>query len=355
MRCPFLLRVVSDVLQLNSTWLIFLIKQIQHQQSRMAEDNETLPPTNQEEKFNGLFPLVITIISIITIVGNLLVIVTLYKKPRTELRIVSNSLVLNLAIADLMMGLVGEPLWISLHWVDGGVSMMLMSDSPSTLYVTTRSVLVITATASRCTLFFLTVERYVALEMPLRREKLFGGMALKLYIFLIWLDGSVTALLISFHDTNAIRLIFYILPQFELVVIFVLYVRMFIIIRKFNKILLANEVRQPLVQSGDAFKLARKREFSFAKNIFLLVGTFLLCYLPFSVTRVVEYFSDGVRTSLFFQELLLILYVSKCALDPILYTFIIPGYRWRVKEMVYNFAKTCADRLPSASNGAGNP
>ena len=188
----------------------------------MAEDNETLPPTNQEEKLNGLFPLVIAIIAIITIVGNLLVIVTLYKKPRTELRIVSNSLVLNLAIADLMMGFVGEPLWISLHWVDGGVSMMLMSDSPSTLYVTTRSVLVITATASRCTLFFLTVERYVALEMPLRREKLFGGMALKLYIFLIWLDGSVTALLISFHDTNAIRLIFYILPQFELVVIFVL-------------------------------------------------------------------------------------------------------------------------------------
>ena len=322
----------------------------------MAEDNETLPPTNQEEKFNGLFPLVIAIISIITIVVNLLVIVTLYKKPRTELRIVSNSLVLNLAIADLMMGLVGEPLWISLHWVDGGVSMMLTSDSPSTLCVTTRSVLVIAAIASRCTLFFLTVERYVALEMPLRREKLFGGMALKLYIFLIWLDGLVNALLISFpFHTKAIRLIFFILPQFELVVIFVLYVRMFIIIRKFNKILLANEVRQPLVQSGDAFKLARKREFSFAKNIFLLVGTFLLCYLPFSVTRVVEYFSDGVRTSLFFQELLLILYVSKCALDPILYTFIIPGYRWRVKEMVYNFAKTCADRLPSASNGAGNP
>ena len=64
----------------------------------MAENNETLPSAPKE----GPFPPVIAIISIITIIGNLLVIVTLCKKPRSELRIVYNYLVLNLATADLM-------------------------------------------------------------------------------------------------------------------------------------------------------------------------------------------------------------------------------------------------------------
>ncbi|XP_022786735.1 beta-2 adrenergic receptor-like [Stylophora pistillata] len=321
----------------------------------MPENNETSPATPEEEKLNGLFPPVIAIISVITTFENLLVIVILSKKPRNELRIVSNCLVMNLAIADLMVGLVGEPLWISLYWVGEEASFLLMSEAPTAQYVTTRSVMVIAATASRCTLLFLTLERYVALEMPLRREKLFSSVALNLYIFLIWLDGSVTALLISFHDTRAVRLVFYFLPLFELVVILVLYMRMFMIIRKFNKALLASEVREPLIQSGDTFKLARRRECSFAKNIFLLVGTFVLCYLPFSVTRVVFYLSDcdSEQISFITQDTILLFYLSKCALNPILYTFSIPGYRWQVKKMFYNIAMACIDRLPYTSNGAG--
>ena len=89
----------------------------------MEQSNETSPSAPEERKLNGLsFPPMITIISIITILGNLLVSVTLYKKPRSAQGIVSNYLVMNRAIADLMVGPVCEPLWISA---------MLMSDTPS--------------------------------------------------------------------------------------------------------------------------------------------------------------------------------------------------------------------------------
>ena len=317
----------------------------------MAENNETLPSAPKE----GPFPPVIAIISIITIIGNLLVIVTLCKKPRSELRIVYNYLVLNLATADLMVGLVGEPLWISLYWVDDddGVS-LVMSNPPSAFNITSRSVLVIAATASRCTLLFITLERYVALEMPLRREKLFSGIALKFYILLIWLYALVTTLLTSFHDIEAFRLVLYPLAQFELVVIFVLYMRMFIIIRKFNEAQLANRVREPLIQTGHAYRLARKRECSLAKDMFFLVGAYVLCFLPLSITRSVECFaSERVKITFNTAELLKIIYVSKCAIDPVLYTFIIRSYRWQVKRLFYKVTKAFAEIL-FTSNGAVN-
>ena len=317
----------------------------------MAENNETLPSAPKE----GPFPPVIAIISIITIIGNLLVIVTLCKKPRSELRIVYNYLVLNLATADLMVGLVGEPLWISLYWVDDdyGVS-LVMSNPPSAFNITSRSVLVIAVTASRCTLLFITLERYMALEMPLRREKLFSGIALKFYILLIWLYALVTTLLTSFHDIEAFRLVLYPLAQFELVVIFVLYMRMFIIIRKFNEAQLANRVREPLIQTGHAYRLARKRECSLAKDMFFLVGAYVLCFLPLSITRSVECFaSERVKITFNTAELLKIIYVSKCAIDPVLYTFIIRSYRWQVKRLFYKVTKAFAEIL-FTSNGAVN-
>ena len=70
---------------------------------------EATPSVTQTSMFFGL--------AAITVFGNALVIVAVYKNPFKELRTLSNYLVVNLAVADLFMGLVSETLWGMSLWV----------------------------------------------------------------------------------------------------------------------------------------------------------------------------------------------------------------------------------------------
>ena len=121
-----------------------------------------------------------------------------------------------------------------------------------------------------------------------------------------------------------------------------LYVRMFVIIRNFNKAILAQGAQQPLIQPGPAYITARAREHKFAKAIFLFVGTFALCYLPWNVTQTVRMWrfwpidiTDNVS-----QCFILLLYLNP-ALNPILYTLIMPSFRQTVKKIFYDFKLRC--------------
>ena len=292
----------------------------------MAEQNNSLPSSAINQI---VFPVSFAIMSIITTIGNLLVIAAVYKNPHKELRTVSNYLVVNLAVADLIVGLIVQPIIISQHFAyDLKLSIAASLLSQFAL------------TASSVTILFLTIERYIVLEMPLRREKLFSGVALKIYICLIWFYALILSLLniplwglgcyYSFFLNTAIEL--------QLLLMLGLYVRMFVIIRNFNKVILAQGAQQPLIQPGPAYITARAREHKFAKAIFPFVGTFALCYLPWTVTRTVLIWRSWPidYTDNFSKCLLLLLYLNS-ALNPILYTLIMPSFRQTVKKIFYDF------------------
>ena len=95
---------------------------------------------------------VFAILAAITIVGNVLVIFTIRLDPFKELRTISNFLVMNLAVSDLIVGVVSEPLMILTHWYG--------DDMYTAAFTTTYAAL-----CSSClTILALTVERYVAMD-----------------------------------------------------------------------------------------------------------------------------------------------------------------------------------------------
>ena len=112
------------------------------------------------------------------------------------------------------------------------------------------------------------------------------------------------------------------------------------IIRKFNRIVLAQGVQQRLVQPDEASLEARKREQELAKAIFLFVGIFALCWLPAVVTETIKYSSDrNMHLSEDICRAVLFLGLFNSALNPIIYTFRMPSFR-RAMARVFAFRDT---------------
>ena len=270
------------------------------------------------------------VLALITSTGNLMVVIAVYKDPYKELRTISNYLVVNLAVADLIVGLIVEPIWALQFWVKANQSYSVAANL----------LLVLSVDASCLTVLFLTVERYTVLEKPLRRETLFNVVSTKIYIFLIWVAALViSSLIIPFWNPVKERgyylFLFTGIGCFLLLIMLSLYIRMFVIIRKFNNSVIAKGAQQRLIQPGEACIQARKREQEVAKAIFLFFGTFALCWLPSVVTNTIKY-SQSITISAHVCRAFLFIGLLNSALNPIVYTFRMPSFR-RAIGRIFDF------------------
>lgn len=270
-----------------------------------------------------------TVLAVITTTGNLLVIVALYKDPFGELRTTANYLLVNLAVADLIMGLVVEPMWALQYYVKENDSNLKLKYS-----IVVNVILVLAVEASNFTVLCLTIERYIVLERPLQREARFSGTAVKISIFLIWLTASIISVLVMpfWNQREYTLFLFAGIGVFFLLIMLSLYIRMFIIIQKFNKSLLAQGAQAAVIQPEQAYITARKREQQVAKAIFLFYGSFALCWLPSVVVYTISYcwpklIGQHVRRGV------LLFGLFNSALNPVLYTIRMPSFRRAIKRM----------------------
>lgn len=268
------------------------------------------------------------VLAVITTAGNLLVIVALFKDPFGELRTTANYLLVNLAVADLIMGLVVEPMWALQYRVKENDSNLKSKYS-----IAVNVILVLAVEASNLTVLCLTIERYIVLERPLQREALFSGTAVKISIFLIWLTASlISGLVMPFWDHWEYTLFLFAgMGVFFLFIMLGLYIRLFIIIRKFNKSLLAQGAQATVIQPEQAYITARKREQQVAKAIFLFYGTFALCWLPSVVVYTMNYCGHNIDPHV--RRVVLFLGLFNSALNPVLYTLRMPSFRRAIKRM----------------------
>ena len=120
-------------------------------------------------------------LSLITVPGNLMVCVSVIKDPYKELRTPFNFHIISLAIADLIVGLVTEPIAVWLHIREG------FSLSIENIWLIHMSYF-ISCTASVLSLCALTVDRYKAITAPLQHR--ISGMSLRRALLttgVIWL------------------------------------------------------------------------------------------------------------------------------------------------------------------------
>ena len=288
-------------------------------------------------------PIILGVVLFIGIVGNCLVIYSIISKK--YLRTLTNILILNLAVGDLVFLVICIPLatfrLIAAYWPFGDVGCKL------TKYFTYVSLYV-----SIYTLVLMAISRYCAIIHPLSTIHMRTKRNIYIVIVILWIAcllGNVPALFQmkvyrlttaygeawvcenSNHLTNTTQakiyhVLFCVFGYFlPLAIISVLYG--FILRNIFN----ANDSN--VQNNGTCRQRIKKRV---ARMILLVVATFAICWFPLQLcmlTQRFEVWETDTETVNFFLAAKVVAYSNSC-LNPILYTFVSSNFRKSFKAIL---------------------
>ena len=115
--------------------------------------------------------------------GNLMVVIAVIMNPLKKLRSPFNYFVINLAVADLIVGIISMPIGIYLHILE---YLMQISDFLAVKKIF-QLALFISLTASLLCLISLSIDRYIAITFPLKYRSNLSWKKCWIVSFVIWL------------------------------------------------------------------------------------------------------------------------------------------------------------------------
>nr|XP_002731790.2 PREDICTED: adenosine receptor A2a-like [Saccoglossus kowalevskii] len=276
-----------------------------------------------------------SVLVILTIMGNLLVIAAVYKN--TNLQTITNYFIVSLAVTD---GLIGF----------GTFPTLLMIQRPGVFYATgTCFMLIVLSLTPYCVsiynLFAIAVDRYIAIIYPLHHLRWVTAPRAKAVIVLTWIASfliMVGIVLLSKHS-NYIEeidcrlwneliplgvhiLAFFTLFGIPLVIMIVMYIRIFLTARKQMRIIRA----QLQVSGQETVEIHGKLKSAVMPCVVL--GAFVVCWIPQLIFMLHTETNYCTRYS--FNVVADIFVVMNSAINPLIYGWYNKEFRHAFKKMV---------------------
>ena len=263
-----------------------------------------------------------TCLSITAFLGNALILVALHKD--TSIHPPSKLLYRNLAITDLCVGIMGEPLYVACIISVVNKRWAICYYASLTVYfagVTLCGVSLITLTA-------ISVDRLLALLLGLRYRQVVTLKRTRLIAISGWIV-SIGSASISFLNLRILSLPQYIATAFCLVTTICAYIKIFLSLRH-NQIHGQNRVVQGQSSQANTLNIARYRKAVYAA-LWVQV-TLVICYLPYSIAVALTP-QRGMPLSTFLARAFTVTLVYlNSSLNPFLYCWKITEVRQAVKE-----------------------
>ena len=218
-------------------------------------------------------------LSVLTVVSNSLVIVTIWKDPLNNLKAIPNYLILNLAVSDLLVGIPGE-LLIALQYWFPYESILRASDMAVNLGFS----------SSGLTILGLAVERLIVISFPLKSADYLTYTSLTLGFLCIWLFAGLMTFLPELQWDSIFRNRVVITDAVCIPSFFIIcscYARMFFLVRKGCYRNLTTEAgfeeRQSLTENAREMEKIKRRERSVMRCVAILIGLLMVCWTPYKV------------------------------------------------------------------------
>lgn len=236
-----------------------------------------------QETFMTSLCLMNSVSSLVTIVGNLLVIPALWKS--SSLNMSMKVLFLNLAMSDLAVGLLAQPMWVVITCLmlktaqNGGHNFDFLCPITMTLFW---FFLVLFASSSLLSVTAVALDRFLAVSLHLRYSELITPRRLLVTIVLLWITSAISAmifiLLPNYNDMVAVSL-----EVSGLLLTTVAYVQIFRIAQRHR-----NQIQSHLQAhcNNQAVNMARLKKSTF--NAFYVFVIFVFCWLPSLTTFIVK-------------------------------------------------------------------
>lgn len=261
--------------------------------------------------------------SLVTIVGNLLVIPALWKS--SSLTMSMKVLFLNLAVSDLAVGLLAQPMFVIITGLmlktaqNGGRNFDFLCPITMTLFW---FLLVLFASSSFLSVTAVALDRFLAVSLHLRYSELVTPRRLIITIVFLWVTSAISTtifiLLPNYNDMVAVSL-----EISGLFMTTVAYVQIFRIARRHR-----NQIQSHLqahCNNMQAVNMARLRKSTF--SAFYVFVVFVFCWLPslttFTVKEAWSSHSVEVSAANYFAGVIVFMHSS---INPLIFC-------WRYREI----------------------
>ena len=270
-----------------------------------------------------IFVILDSVSAIVSVVGNSLVLVTIWRTPR--LHSPSNVLLAGLALSDLGVGLVCQPARIV--WTLTVATKKMTNDAEFQIF---ELLIFVFAEFSFLTLMAISVERYLALRLHLRYRELVTIKRVSMALVVTWVVGVLTyVLLLSIvHSVQFLTLTTF-LGLLCIVFTIGCYAKIFQIIRRHQDQIGAQDVlSNNTVQRFPNIARYKKSLFS----VLYIVGFLLISYIPWLTVAAISLFLRPVGC-IAWAVVVTFVYLNSC-INPVLYCWRMGEIRQAIKKIV---------------------
>ena len=235
-------------------------------------------------------------------------------------------LLLSLALSDLAVGLVAQPLWI--------VNILRKKDT-EVLWIIQSAL----ANASFLGIMALSVDRFLAVHLHLRYRELVTYKRVLRLAILTWVLSALLSFIcyLVTKNLNPFMNITIIVWSLCLIFLTVISCRLYFAVRVHTKQIQALQLKQTALSDevANASRLRKSAVSSFYVNF-----VFLVCFLPFYCSLIRKFFkSEAFVNSQIWQELFLLsrtlMFMNSC-LNPVIYCWRMRDIRHAIKDILRN-------------------
>ena len=235
-------------------------------------------------------------------------------------------LLLSLALSDLAVGLVAQPLWI--------VNILRKKDT-EVLWIIQSAL----ANASFLGIMALSVDRFLAVHLHLRYRELVTYKRVLRLAILTWVFSALLSFIcyLVTKNLNPFMNITIIVWSLCLIFLTVISCRLYFAVRVHTKQIQALQLKQTALSDevANASRLRKSAVSSFYVNF-----VFLVCFLPFYCSLIRKFFkSEAFVNSQIWQELFLLsrtlMFMNSC-LNPVIYCWRMRDIRHAIKDILRN-------------------
>lgn len=259
--------------------------------------------------------IVYIVVSLFTIFANLLLCVAFWKDPFRELQTAQNYYVLNLGLADLIMGAVSEPLLIVTYWNDNNLIFLIHY-----LFA------IVSASSSLLNITALSIIRYFAVQRPFQTQNIVNGKSVKISIGVIWGIAFHFAVipLLGWRD-NTFQLYLYVLGCVIPTLVFIVaYFMVYRALRHHTRMIeRLGQERSLHLQN------VIRAEQAATRTVLLVLIVFLVLWIPFLSIDFAMVQCEECRTDEFHlaRDITLSLVYFSSGINPVIYAWRIKAFR----------------------------
>ena len=268
------------------------------------------------ENLNQVIPFGITICSLnaffsfTALLGNAAILLTIWKT--SSLHSAANILLTSLAVSDLAVGLLVQPLFIAA--MQSGIPTIILVFNILVYFFCCASFFTITA---------ITMDRLLVLQLHLRYHAVMTTFRVSRVVIFIWILSGVCTLL-SFLSSR-IRFVLPVLVISLLAGNFVVYFKIYLIARRHQRQIQHQHQHQRQASNENIVRVTRFKKTAF--NTFLVYILLLCCYIPYNFVALY----GGISAIVHFTLVTLVFLNS--SLNPLLYCWRDREIRTAVKQL----------------------